>query len=167
MRPITKGVGERPQFRMTVSLQFPLVVDDGWPPFGSESLPFEKVGDQYRCLSAPLFVKDLSVGDIIGCEIGSNGFLNNWWHCHRSKRSVIWLLRQSMNDTVQPVLQLLRLSGCNTAGLDDFGCYTVDVPENVEITEIDKVLEALDQNTIAIAFPSLRHLDTLEDAHDN
>lgn len=167
MKRITKGVGERPQFRMTVSLQFPLVVDDGWPPFGSESLPFEKVGDQYRCLSAPLFVKDLSVGDIIGCEFGPNGFLNNWWHCHRSNRSVVWLLRQSRNDIVQPVLQLLRQSGCNTAGLDELGCYTIDVPENVEISEIDKVLEALDPNTVAIAFSSMRHPETLEDAHHN
>ncbi|MFM1975433.1 MAG: hypothetical protein RL145_279 [Pseudomonadota bacterium] len=161
---MTKSVKERQQTRMTISLQFPLDVDDEWPPFGSESLPFEEVGDKYRCLSAPLFVKDLSVGDIIKCEIGPNGFLNSWRHCHRSNRSVIWLLRQKENDKVQPILQLLRQLGCNTAGLDELGSYAIDVPETVEITEIDKVLEELDQNTVAIAFPSMRHPETLDDA---
>ncbi len=152
---------------MAVSLQFPLDADDDWPPCGSESLPFEEVADKYRCLSAPLFVKDLSVGDIIECEIGPNGFLDNWRHCHRSDRSVVWLLRQSKNDKVQPVLQLLRQLGCNTSGLDELGCYTIDVPENIEITEIDKVLEDLDQTKVAIAFPSMRHPETLDDAHSS
>lgn len=142
---------------MSISLQFPLTVEDDWPPFGSESLPFEKSGQAYRCLAPPMFVKDLSVGDIIECELGLDGFLVHWSHISRSDRSTVWLLRLSESEQVQPVLQRLRDLGCNTAGIVECGCFTIDVPREVSIDRVDEILDDLDPDLVAVAFPSMRH----------
>lgn len=149
---------------MTVSLQFPLDVNDDWPPIGSESLPFEKSEGGYKCLSAPLFVKDLSVGDVIEFEKDSEGFLSNWSHLSRSGRSTIWLLRLADNDQIEPCLQKLRSLGCNTTGVAEFGCYAIDVPESLAISHVDDVLEDLDPDSVAVAFPSMRHPEQFEGA---
>jgi hypothetical protein len=53
----------------SVSLTFPLVVEDNWPPFASETLPFEACGQGYRLLTAPLFVRELSVDDVLEVEL--------------------------------------------------------------------------------------------------
>jgi hypothetical protein len=147
---------------MPISLQFPLNVEDEWPPVGSESLPFEKSGEGYECLSAPIFVKDLSVGDVIEFKKNSEGFLSNWSHISRSGRSTIWLLRLADNDQIEPCLQRLQSLGCNTTGIAEFGCYTIDVPEALAISDVDEVLETLDSELVAVAFPSMRHPEQLE-----
>jgi hypothetical protein len=50
---------------MTASLQFSLDVEGGWPPVGSESLPFIERLEGFELMVPPLFVKDLAVGDVI------------------------------------------------------------------------------------------------------
>ena len=149
---------------MTISLQFLLDVEDDWPPVGSESLPFNKSEDGYKCLSVPLFVKELSVGDVIKFEKDSHGFVSNWSHINRSSRSTIWLLRLANNDQIEPCLQKLRSLGCNTTGVAEFGCYAIDVPEALAISDVDRVLGDLDPDLVAVAFPSMRHPEQLEDA---
>lgn len=149
---------------MSISLQFPLDVKDDWPPVGSESIQFEKLAEGYECLSTPLFVKDLSVGDVIEFEKDSEGFLSSWSHLSRSGRSTIWLLRLSDSDQIEICLQRLRAIGCNTTGVTEFGCYAIDVPEALAISDVDRVLEGLDSDLVAVAFPSMRHPDQLEDA---
>ena len=144
---------------MSVSLQFALPMDEDWPPIGSESLPFDKVGKGYRCLSVPLFVKDLSVGDVIEINKSSGIFIESWCHIERSNRSTLWLLRLSDNPPIQNCLVALRLLECNTTGLDEFGCYAVDIPESVSIIDVDAILDELDDDLVAIAFPSMRHPD--------
>ena len=142
---------------MSISLQFPLTVEDEWPPVGSESLPFKELGKGYECLSPPLFVKDLSVGDFIEFKKDSEGFLSSWSHLSRSGRSTIWLLRLADNDQIEPCMQRLRSLGCNTTGVTEFGCYSIDVPESLAISDVDEVLEVLDSGLVAVAFPSMRH----------
>lgn len=84
-------------------LQFPLEVEDDWPPVGSESLPFEKLADGYRAMSPPLFVRDLSVGDVIDVSEDEFGFVSAWRHLAKSGRSVLWLLRLSETDEIDRV----------------------------------------------------------------
>jgi len=142
---------------MSLSLQFPLEVEDDWPPVGSESLPFERKREDYECLASPLFVKDLSAGDVIKIKKDGEGFVSSWEHVERSGRSTIWLLRLANNNQIEPCLQRLRSLGCNTASVDEFGCYSIDVPETLPIAAVDEVLEELDPELVAIAFPSMRH----------
>lgn len=144
---------------MSVSLQFPLDVEDDWPPVGSESLVFEKTSDGYEALAPPLFVRDLSVGDIIDVSRDKFGGILEWTHVKKSGRSVVWLLRLSNKATIDIYLKMLREIGCNTTGADDLGCYSVDVPENITIGTVDAILDTLDTSSVAVAFPSLRHPD--------
>lgn len=140
-----------------VSLQFILNIEEDWPPVGSESLQFRKLTFGYECLSVPIFIKDLSVGDVINVEINGSGFVSSWTHFARSKRSTIWLLRIATNDQIEPCLERLRFLGCNTTSVVEFGCYAIDVPKNLSISDVDQVLESLDPSSVAVAFPSMRH----------
>lgn len=49
----------------TVHLGFALEIDDGWPPVAVESLPLRVTREGHVVEAPPLFVKDLSVGDVI------------------------------------------------------------------------------------------------------
>jgi hypothetical protein len=144
---------------MTTFLQFPLDVEDEWPPVGSESLPFEQLAKGYKCLSAPLFVKDISVGDVLDVETDRDGFVSFWTHLERSNRSTVWLLRLQGDPPIELCLQSLRSLGCNTTGVDSFGCYSIDVPPSLKMSDADQILDELDPELVAIAFPSLRHPD--------
>lgn len=143
----------------SVCLSFSLPVEDDWPPVAVESLPFEAASNGYRLLNAPLFVKDLSVGDIIAAELREENLISSWQHVFRSKRTTIWLLRMKETGEIKNTLARLRNLGCNTVGLDAMGCFAVDVPESVSMHDIDSVLSALDSDAVAVAFPSMRHPD--------
>jgi hypothetical protein len=142
---------------MIISAQFQLLIENEWPPVGSEALQFEKTEKYYKCVSVPLFVKQLSVGDIISFTISDNGFVKSWSHISKSNNSTIWILRLDGNQSIDSCLAELRLLQCNTAGIDEFGCYAVDVPDFVQIADVDFILNSLDENLVGIAFPSMRH----------
>ena len=144
--------------RSCESLVFPLDVEDGWPPVAVESLPFRVAPDGYEAVVPPLFVKDLSAGDIIDAtiEAGSRRVLS-WRHIVRSGRTTVWLLRLRYSGTIKEVLGELRALGCNTVALDEAGAYAIDVPELVPIERVDAALAHLDADSVAVAFPSMRH----------
>lgn len=139
-----------------VSLSFPLEDEDGWPPVSVECLPFRKVGDDYEVLDAPLFIKDMSVGDILSVTLEAD-LVSAWRHVKRSDRSTFWLGRLQTTDQIDIVLGELRELGCNTAGGPALGTYAIDVPGTVEIGLVDNILDKLDRETVAIAYPSMRH----------
>lgn len=139
-----------------VSLNFPLEEQDGWPPVSVECLPFRKVGDHYEVLDAPLFIKDMSVGDVLSVTLEAD-LVSAWRHVRRSDRSTFWLGRLQQTDAIDIVLRELRELGCNTARAPALGTYAIDVPETVEIGLVDDILDRLDREAVAIAYPSMRH----------
>jgi hypothetical protein len=141
----------------TTSLKFSLQVEDGWPPVAVESLPFERRGEDYEALFAPLFVKNLSVGDRIAVTVDDDDSVVSWQHTHRSSRTTIWLLRLRQTNEIAAALSNLRSIGCNTVGLDSVGSYAIDIPDSVSIESVDAVLDKLDRDSVAIAYPSMRH----------
>jgi hypothetical protein len=142
----------------TVSLVFQLDVEDDWPPVAVESLPFRVAHEGYVAMVPPLFVKELSVGDVIDVthEAGSGRVLS-WRHVKKSGRSTIWLLRLKPSNAIETALAALRGLGCNTVGLEDAGVYSVEVPESLPMEAVDAVLGHLDSDSVAVAFPSMRH----------
>jgi hypothetical protein len=140
-----------------VSLVFTLEVEDDWPPFAVESLPFDETPSGYRALVAPLFVKDLSVGDVIEADVGPDRDVRSWKHVTRSAHTTIWLLRMEATTTIAPILDRLQELGCSTVRLEQAGAYAVDVPESVSMDDVDALLEELDSDVVAAAFPSMRH----------
>lgn len=142
----------------TVSLMFALDVEDDWPPVAVESMPFRVTHEGHVALAPPLFVKDLSVGDVIDAMPNATTGHVFWWrHLAKSARTTIWLLRLQPSDTIETALAALRQLGCNTVGLAEAGAYAVDVPESIPIDAVDAVLGQLDSEAVAVAFPSMRH----------
>jgi hypothetical protein len=141
----------------TVQLCFSLDVDDGWPPVAVEGLPFDVSLAGYVLTVPPLFIKDLSVGDIIAADVGEGGLVASWRHVSRSSNSVVWLLRIGRTEQIEATLEDLRALGCNTASFPSGGSYSIDVPGNVSIASVDGILEHLDSERVARAYPSFRH----------
>lgn len=142
----------------TVSLTFALDVKDGWPPAGAECLPFHRDGGGFRLLVAPLFVRGLSVGDVIECEIDRvNGMVFEWSHLSKSGHSTFWLLRQDDEQVLLDGLEKLRALGCSTVLAPRVGMFSVDVPAAISIDAVDAVFQGLVDHGVAIACPSLRH----------
>lgn len=146
-------------FTELLSLKFQLDVEDDWPPVALECLPFRQIASGYEALAAPLFVKDLSVGDVIEAAFDSEGIIDSWRHVSRSDHTTIWLLRLGWPDHINEVLAELRELGCNSVSLDQAGCYAIDVPPTVGIVDVDKILAKLDDTMVATAFPSMRHVE--------
>ena len=140
-----------------ISLSFSLDVEDDWPPVSVECLPFEFENGLYTALVAPLFVKDLSVGDRISAELDANCSILSWHHVHRSDHTTVWLLRTADGGHIEAALAQLRALGCNTVSAAKMGCYSVDVPRSVSLADVDDALSMLDESAVAVAFPSLRH----------
>ncbi|GEM_PF-3153130 len=143
-------------------LNFLLERDDDWPPVSHECLPCIKISDSYKIDDAPFFIKGLSVGDIIDVKFNEKSEVIDWKIIDKSKRTTIWILRLSIESTehILNVLSELRNQKCNTSELSQFGMYTVDVPEDLDIGYIDKCLESFDRSKVAVAFPSFRHQDS-------
>lgn len=142
------------------SLVFPLAVEKGWPPVTSESLPFRICDGRYEALVPPLFVKNLSVGDVISAEVDPiSQCVVGWRHVAKSGHSTVWLARLRPSDTIAQVLAEVRKLGCNTERFEAGGVYSIDVPDSVEMSAVDDVLAGLDRASVAVAFPSMRHDD--------
>jgi hypothetical protein len=143
------------------SLSFPLAVEDDWPPVAIESLPFETEETGFRLLVPPVFVKGLSVDDVITVR-ERDGRVSSWRHKLRSQHSTIWLLRLKRDATrdIKSVLEKLHKLGCTSTGVARFGVYAIDVPSGTTITRVDSVLAKLDKKRVATAYPSFRHSES-------
>ena len=141
-----------------LELNFNLNVVDNWPPVSKEALPCTKIGDKYRIEAVPLFIKGLSIGDILEVRLSEiSGMVDNWKIVEKSGNSTIWLLRLKGNPDIESKLEYLKFLGCNTASLTKLGCYAISVPKNCFIDLVDHCLDELDENMVGIAYPSFRH----------
>jgi len=138
-------------------ISFSLAIDDdGWPPVGVEWLYVTRTDVGLRIETLPLFVKDISVQDVIEAEVDDEKRVVRWAHIEKSKRSVVWVMAYGSYDP-GPALQSLRDMGCNTESLKSYNYFAVDVPPEISFEKVDVVLETLDKASSAVAFPSFRH----------
>ncbi len=142
----------------TAALNFALEVEDGWPPVATECLPVKTTDESHTVLVAPLFIKGLSVGDVVQVVSESEGIVYEWRHLSKSKNSTVWFLRRGEVE-IEPLLAPIRELGCNTTWSSQLGVGSIEVPESVSAEALDKCLEALEIPTFALAFPSWRHTD--------
>lgn len=150
--------GERKSEMKTVKLNFNLPDEgDDWPPVTTECMPFEdQGGGAYRLLVPPLFVRDLSVDDVLLVEIGKEGIVENWRHKARSNRSTIWVLGLKQKNFEIVVKKLLELR-CNVTRALSFDVASIDVPGELDRKTLESWLDKLDED--AVGYPSYRHED--------
>lgn len=137
---------------------FPLEVVDGWPPVAAEGLPFEKTTKGWRLLVPPLYVKKLSVDDVLQIEQRA-GNVSSWKHVARSGNTTIWMLslKTSGDKKALALLDKLNALGCQTVALPKLSSYSISVPAKLAIEKVDKILAKRKGDEVAVAYPSFRH----------
>jgi Domain of unknown function (DUF4265) len=138
-------------------LTFVLNVEDSWPPVAIESIPCTQTDVGYRIENPPLFVKNISVGDVISVSRDAHGDVVAWRHISESLRTTIWLLRKHKTAQIDGALTALRALNCHTVQLKEYGCFSIDIPAEISIDKVDSALSTLDASDVAIAYPSYRH----------
>ncbi|WP_222566001.1 DUF4265 domain-containing protein [Novilysobacter antarcticus] len=141
-------------------LTFSLHVEDDWPPVAAECLPVEEHLGGFRLLSPPLFVKRLSVGDVIRVEETINDQVVAWTVQSASQHSTIWAMAFGGFD-LGPILSKARALGCHTATFSSGALAAVDVPPTVTAHQLDSMLTGYDEAELAVVYPSWRHEESL------
>jgi hypothetical protein len=145
---------------LPVCLTFRLDVEDDWPPVAAEGLQCLRTEAGFHVMSTPLFVKNLSVGDVIAVTDEEQNQVWSWEHISKSTNSTVWLLRLHAVE-LQPIFASLSTIGCNVTSLVECGVYALDVPRSVSAAQLDECLGQLDATKVAVAYPSWRHEETM------
>jgi hypothetical protein len=125
---------------------------------GVEWLWLEEKGRFHVVKNAPLFVPGLAAGDEIElCDRSPDGQVSNWELVRPSKRSVIWIADLG-GSQLEKILTEFREIGCNTAMLSQFSHGAIDVPPEVTQNQVDAILDNLEEQDYAIAFPCDRQI---------
>lgn len=135
-------------------LPFRLEIDaDGWPPFPAEWLWLEEKDHTYIVKNAPFFISGLAVGDEIEIsELDSSGEVMSWKLVSPSDRSVIWIADIG-GARLNEILSSFRSLGCNTELLRAFSHAAIDIPPDVSKGAVDAILDPIEGEKYAIAFP--------------
>lgn len=147
-----------------IELLFELQPDeDGWPPVAIEGLWCDPIHGHHRVATCPLFVRGLSVGDLIDVRLRSTGEVAHFDVVEASGNSTMWVVFWEKH-LAEPILGRLRAKGCDTTtfgGWKEVPHCSVNVPEHVDFAQIDTILEPEERaKRIAVAYPSFRHADT-------
>lgn len=135
---------------------FNLDVEDGWPPVAREGLQCTTQNGYYRVEVPPLFIKNISVGDLIEVQFDSAGDVKHWRQVKESSRSTVWIMTFG-GYSVQSVIQKLLLLKCNVERFEEYGYFSIDVPAECPVGKLDACLQDIDTSKASIAFPSFRH----------
>ncbi|MFG6431544.1 DUF4265 domain-containing protein [Pelomonas parva] len=138
-------------------LLFALDVDDGWPPVAAEGVWCERDGDLYSLKNVPLFIRGLAVGDVFRAQHDPvNGQIFEFELVKSSGHSLVRVLNNDSLDFSLPEKRLLEM-GCSLATFEKFSMFAIDVPAEVGRDEINAIVDSLEEEGFALAFPVWRH----------
>jgi hypothetical protein len=131
----------------TVKIEFPLEVEDGYPPISVESLNARQIEDcQFELLNTPFFAKNVAYGDVVTAATHQDG---RW--IFESCRKVSGFKAISIilfDDSLDiELLDLLRGLQC-VIEYGEFGrlrMVAVGVPESVDYIPIRNSLDGYEQ----------------------
>jgi hypothetical protein len=136
--------------------------EEGWPPVAVEGLWCEPLDGLYRVQTCPLFVKGLSIGDLIEVQQDAQHEVAAFTVVQPSGNSTVWVIFW-VEPIDEPTLHQLRSAGCETIG--PLGGWktalcSVNVPAEVSFGEVDAILQPLEESGRAsAAHPLHRHND--------
>ncbi len=138
-------------------LLFALDVDDGWPPVAAEGVWCERDGELYALKSVPLFIRGLAVGDVFRAQRDPvNGQIFEFELVKSSGHSLVRVLNNDSLDFSLPEKRLLEL-GCSLVSFEKFSMFAIDVPAEAGCDEINAMVDSLEEEGFALAFPVWRH----------
>ena len=137
-------------------LMFVLDVEEGWPPVAKECMVSTACKGGYRIDVPPLFVKNLSRGDVIAVDRNENGEVVAWTHVERSRHSTVWIMVHG-DHSISDVIERLKQLKCNVAELEQYHYFSIDVPAECTVEQLDSCLDVLSEDVASVAFPSFRH----------
>jgi hypothetical protein len=140
------------------SLTFRLAVEDGWPPVAAECMPCAVDQGGFRMLAAPLFVRELSLDDIISITEEENGQIWSWQHIYKSANSTVWFLTIGDTSIEEPLVHLTAL-GCSVVRFPVAGVISLNVPPSVSADLLDSYFAGFTVEELKVAYPSWRHQD--------
>ncbi len=138
-----------------VELLFDLEANDDWPPVAKECLILGRTIDGYRVEVPPFFLGGISVGDVLEIDEDGLGNVLSWTQVGESKRSTVWVMFYGEYSYADEIRCLQEL-GCNVEELKKFRYISIDVPDSSLLDKVDACFMHLNQEQVAIAYPSLR-----------
>lgn len=131
--------------------------EDGWPPFRTESMHVDLMGENsIRITNPPFFIKDLAVGDVIMPIRNLDGEICEFSHQMKSENSTIWIVSPGDIDLLREIKALVKL-GCNCEELKQISLYSIHVPKDVSFDSVEVLLEEIEGAGGYIAEPAFRH----------
>lgn len=136
---------------------FALDIEDGWPPVATEHVWCERTGDTYALKNVPFFIPGLAVGDVFRAERDPvNDCIFEFEVLRSSGHSVVWVMNNDELDFSQPQTRLAEM-GCKFESFPQFFLFSIDVPVDVGRAEINALVDSLEEDGFALAFPVWRH----------
>jgi Domain of unknown function (DUF4265) len=108
-------------------------------------------------LVPPFFLKGISVGDVLKCEIDAEGYVEQWKHVKKSNRSTVWAHYKSPINWELAKAQLIGL-GCNVETFRAYKLSSIDVPPSLRMPKLNEILVPTVESGGFMVFPSARHL---------
>jgi hypothetical protein len=136
---------------------FALNIDDGWPPVGSEGVWCEVNNGKFTLKNAPFFISNLAVGDVFTADLDPvNKHVFEFSVIEQSGHSLIWIMNNKDIDLTGFKSSLHQLK-CNTEELQRFSYHSVDVPVDVNVNALNKLIDNFEKKGLDFAFPVWRH----------
>ena len=135
---------------------FVLDVDDGWPPVAKECMPVTSCSDGFRLEVSPLFIKNMSRGDVISVTRNEYEEVTSWKIVSPSSHSTVWIMAHG-DKSIDDALERLKALRCNIVNFEEYRYYSVDVPPECSVDQLDSCFVDLGEDEASVAFPSFRH----------
>ena len=135
------------QNALNAKIEFPLEIEDGYPPISVESLNARRVeNEQFEILNTPFFVKNVAYGDFVSASKQQDGRLvfdacTKW---SGFKAISIILLDDSMDTEIMDLLRGLQCV-IEYGEFGDLRMVAVGVPVSVDYTQIRNSLDAYER----------------------
>jgi hypothetical protein len=138
-------------------LVFALEHENDWPPVSSEGVWCERVGENYRLLNAPCFIKGLANQDVFEAKLDDvNGQIFDFTVIKESGHSLVWALNTSDSDTTA-LQNRFRKLGCNIVEVKQFSLLCIDIPIGADRAGVDVLLDESEESGLDLAIPVWRH----------
>lgn len=135
---------------MKVKAGFPLQRKGEWPPYDVEHVWLEKIGELYKVVNSPFYLKGVANGDLLSVNFAEDGYVSDWNVISPSHNSTIWIIEHSPTEVVKMLLDI----GCEVEREPNYNLISVSVPNSINYDTIDSILHKFEkEGLLSVAVP--------------